>query len=176
MLFHSGRFLAPASHLKENVDDEDVEYVLEGDDNTVENSLEFGHLKGNQTCRLIFFLKLLVCMSNPVDCLQRPQHPEQLERLELLTRGGATAQGGKMFSSFKKNFCFFKKYLRQSVVEGYQRARDDGDVHEVPEVPEVGPGVEHHAKVQDLEHALQGEDGREAVVGLLQDLAFIYLK
>ncbi len=83
-------------------------------------------------------------------------------------------RGGNALIVLKK-LLFFKIYLRQSVVEGYQRARDDGDVHEVPEVPEVGPGVEHHAKVQDLEHALQGEDGREAVVGLLQDLAFIYL-
>ncbi len=55
------------------------------------------------------------------------------------------------------------------MVERDEGARHHRDVHEVPEVPEVGAGVEHHAQVQDLERALHGEDGGEAVVGLLQD-------
>ena len=53
------------SHLKECVDEEDVEDVLERDDDAVEHSLQ---------------------LRNAVDCLERPEHAQQLQRLELLPR------------------------------------------------------------------------------------------
>ena len=80
--------------MEENVNNEYVENVFERDDDAVEDSLEFW---------------------DPVDGLEWPQHPEQLETLEFLAGGGAG----------------------QGVVEGDQGARHHRDVHEVPKVPEV---------------------------------------
>ena len=48
---------------EEHVDDEDIQHILERGDNTVEHSLERGHA---------------------VHHLQRPQHAQQLHRLQVL--------------------------------------------------------------------------------------------
>ena len=48
------------THLEEDINDENVENVFEWDDNTIKDSLEFGH---------------------SVDGLQRSQDPEQLQAL-----------------------------------------------------------------------------------------------
>ena len=55
-------------HLKECVDEEDVENILERDYDAVENSLQLRYA---------------------VDCLERPEHAEQFQRLELLSRGSS---------------------------------------------------------------------------------------
>ena len=56
---------------EEHVDDEDIQHILERGDNTVEHSLERGHA---------------------VHHLERPQHAEQLHRLQVLADRGASAE------------------------------------------------------------------------------------
>ena len=41
------------------------------------------------------------------------------------------------------------------MIERGEGARHHGDVHHVPEVPHVGPGVEHKPLVQNLQISLQ---------------------
>lgn len=56
------------THLEQYVDDEDVEHILQGIDDAVEHSLEFGH---------------------PLDRLQRPEdaeHAQRLDRAQVLAR------------------------------------------------------------------------------------------
>ena len=66
------------THLEQYVDDEDVEHILEGVDDAVEHSLEFGH---------------------PLDSLERPEHAEHakgLDRAQVLAGGAApVSQFGK---------------------------------------------------------------------------------
>ena len=45
--------------------------------------------------------------------------------------------------------------LRHGVIERGEGAWHHGDVHHVPEVPHVGPGVEHKPLVQNLQISLQ---------------------
>lgn len=56
---------------EEDVDDEDVEHVLERDHDAVEDGLKGGH---------------------PVHHLERPEHAQQLDRLELLAGGRAAVE------------------------------------------------------------------------------------
>jgi hypothetical protein len=41
-------------------------------------------------------------------------------------------------------------YSRYRVIERYEGARDDRDVHEVPEVPHVRAGMQYEAEVEHL--------------------------
>ncbi len=61
--------LCGAADLKEYVNDENVEHILERDDDAVEDSLELG---------------------NAVDCLERSKHAKELQGLEFLTSWGPT--------------------------------------------------------------------------------------
>ena len=67
-VFAQSRVEIEKLHLKECVDKEDVENVLERDYDAVENSLQLRYA---------------------VDCLERPEHAEQFQRLELLSRGSS---------------------------------------------------------------------------------------
>lgn len=56
-------------------------------------------------------------------------------------------------------FCFYcrENWLfdsRDGVVEGDHGAADNRDVHDVPVIPQVRPGVQHKTTIQDLKNVL----------------------
>jgi hypothetical protein len=74
LLYYHHEKRSCASHLKQDVDNEDVEDILERVDHTVEHSLQLGH---------------------PLDGLQWPQYPEDPQRLDgaQVLSGGASPIG-----------------------------------------------------------------------------------
>ena len=68
---------------EEEIHDEDVEDVLEGDHDAVEDSLEGGH---------------------PVDHLERPQHSEKLHGLQLSSCRSSPANSDCVRSGLSVNF------------------------------------------------------------------------
>ena len=49
-------------------------------------------------------------------------------------------------------------------VEGEEGTGHHGDVHDVPDVPHVGAGVQEQAKVQHFQQGLDGKDSGEPVI------------
>ena len=76
-VFAQSRVEIEKLHLKECVDEEDVENILERDYDAVENSLQLRYA---------------------VDCLERPEHAEQFQRLEFLSRGSPPEIKSKTWS------------------------------------------------------------------------------
>ena len=53
-------------------------------------------------------------------------------------------------------------------VYGNQGTRDDNAVHDIPHVSQVGSGVKEKAQVENFDQALDGKDGREAIIEVLE--------
>jgi hypothetical protein len=56
------------------------------------------------------------------------------------------------------------RYLRNVESHGHQGADDDGRVHDVPELPQIGARVEYDPQIDDLEEHLDGEHSSESVI------------
>lgn len=61
-------------------------------------------------------------------------------------------------------------YSHQVESDRPEGADDDHSVHHVPELPEIGAGMQNDTEIDDLEEHLDGKDAGEGVIELVQDV------